>query len=127
MFNGDKPQAPINFNKKSANKKVSEKIMYLHCHTKGCNWQQDDFWHKKYNPFTKVADSFKWLARPRILELDYEEQGMRRIFSWWLLAREICREVRNVYRMKWWTYKAWKKVQDHAVCPRCKLRNWDMD
>jgi len=102
-------------------------MAYLHCHTKGCHWEQDDFWTKRYNPITKTWADIKWLARPRIVEIDKEAYGISPIFSWHALALEVAKEIRCVRRMKWWTYKSWKKNKDSAVCPNCGLRDFDID
>ena len=45
-------------------------MAYLHCHTKGCNWSQDDFYSKSYNPLTKIWSNIKWLWKPRMIEWD---------------------------------------------------------
>lgn len=35
-------------------------MAYLHCHTKNCGWEQDDFWDKEgYNPFKEKDCLFK--------------------------------------------------------------------
>lgn len=46
-------------------------MAYLHCHTKDCNWSQDDFWSKSYNPLTKIWDDIKWLLKPRYIKWDW--------------------------------------------------------
>ena len=61
-------------------------MAYLHCHTEGCEWSQDDFWElfyinkwekrwwKKirlgYNPISKMWDDIKWLWKPKWMKLD---------------------------------------------------------
>jgi hypothetical protein len=102
-------------------------MAYLHCHTKGCRWSQDDFWDKRYNPLTKLWSDIRWLVRPRIMTFGEEAYGRTRIFSWHVLILEIAKEIRNVRRMKWWTLESWKRAKDTAVCPKCGLRNWDID
>jgi len=102
-------------------------MAYLHCHTSGCHWAQDDFWNRKYNPLTKVWTDICWLWKPRMLKHTQEPYGRSRIFSWHALALEVAREVRNVYRMKWWTWESWKRNKNTAACPKCGQRNWDID
>ncbi len=121
-------------------------MAYLHCHTKSCGWSQDDFWTRRYNPFTKLWSDIKWLIRPRIMEMDdwyvddlikytnvllwrfrVEFNGQARVFSWQWLWLEFRREIKSVRRQKWWTWKSWKKERDAAVCPKCGLRDFDID
>jgi len=65
-------------------------MAYLHCHTKGCNWSQDDFWELKfrvhyykwreswwkysfsigYNPISRMWNDIAWLWKPRWMSLD---------------------------------------------------------
>lgn len=45
-------------------------MAYLHCHTKHCNWSQDDFYSSRYNPFTKIWSDVKWLWKPRMIKFD---------------------------------------------------------
>ena len=96
--------------------------MYLHCHTKGCNWEQDDFFTKSYNLKTKILSDVRWLIKPRMIKGD----GYKR-FSWWALFLNIKNDIKVYGMMKWKTYEDWIKVKDTAVCPKCGLRNWDID
>jgi len=102
-------------------------MAYLHCHTKGCHWSQDDFWHRKYNPLTKLWSDIRWLWKPRMMKFDREAYGRLHIFSWHALVLEIAKEAHNVCQMKWWTWESWKRAKDTAVCPKCGQRNWDID
>lgn len=121
-------------------------MAYLHCHTKGCGWSQDDFWAKGYNPLTKTWSDIKWLIRPRMLELDTwlvddltkytgvwmwrfkaEFSGQARVFSWQWLLLELKREIKCIRKQKWWTWESWKKDKATAVCPKCGLRDFDID
>jgi hypothetical protein len=61
------------------------------------------------------------------MRFDKEAYGRPRIFSWYVLILEIAKEIRNARRMKWWTWESWKRAKDTAVCPKCGLRNWDID
>jgi len=83
-------------------------MSYLHCHTKRCRWSQDDFWHLKYNPLTRM-----WTRL--------------RVFGVFSVVTIITDEIKNIRRMKWWTFKQWRRVRNTAVCPKCGLRNFDID
>ena len=119
-------------------------MAYLHCHS--CDWSQDDFYTKRYNPLTKIWDDIKWLWKPKIISLqqdivddlvgythvpvlrwqDSDWSGYR-FFSWNWLLLELVKDIRVAYRTKWWTWKSWKKARDTAVCPKCGDRNFDID
>jgi len=113
-------------------------MAYLHCHS--CDWSQDDFYTKSYNPLSKIWDDIKWTIKPRILSFDYyEPKNMAKtvwtpifykggkVFSWnWMLV-EIERDIRSFLHMKWYTWNKWNKIKDNAVCPKCGTRNFDID
>jgi hypothetical protein len=121
-------------------------MAYLHCHTKNCNWSQDDFYHKGYNPLTKIWDDIKWLWKPRWMSMDKHFIGgietytrvpiycgkRNQVHSWnWLIA-ELVKEFKNLLRQKWWTYDSWKKdwakrTDNFPVCPKCGKQNFDID
>ncbi len=122
-------------------------MSYLHCHTKGCNWCQDDFYSKRYNPFTKIWDDIKWLWKPKKIDMDKfiyddlvkythipvfifkKERTKYIVFSWNWLLLEIVKDIINGFKQKWWTYKSFKKDYDKgkAKCPKCGLKNFDID
>ena len=120
-------------------------MSYLHCHTKNCNWSQDDFYSKTYNPMTKILSDFKWLIKPRMIEFDsmFVEIDAKELmkytkikviffgnkcFSWNWLPLEIVKDIKIALEVKWWTYAKFKKDYDNgAVCPKCGERNFDID
>lgn len=118
-------------------------MAYLHCHS--CDWSQDDFYTKGYNPLTRMKDSIGWTIKPRMLNFDkwmvdeqkkyryipifskVDKKGFANVFSWnWLLI-ELERDITSFLHMKWWTWKKWNKVKHKAVCPKCGDRNFDID
>lgn len=132
-------------------------MSYLHCHTKGCNWSQDDFWDFSFGrhgywtvplPFIKLG----WRYNPFSVFLSYvfTKKGYwfpRRIMhdrncmadygwkrpdphSWWLAWYQFLRIFRSFKRQIWWTEKAFRK--DHklgkAACPNCCSKDeFDID
>jgi hypothetical protein len=118
-----------------------DKTMYLHCHS--CDWSQDDFWSKHYNPMTKIWDDIKWLWKPRIISFDIHTindlkkythvpvftwgKSYQRCFSWNWLILQFVKEYKNAKSQKWRTLKSWNKYKDTAVCPKCKKKNFDID
>jgi hypothetical protein len=123
-------------------------MAYLHCHTKGCNWSQDDFWDWKwegvfrfwrwkhrpfgYNPFSLILEDITEYWFPRFVEFDLyaaKEMGFKtkRIHSWRMLIYNVRRHFRRFFITKWKTWEGWKKARDTAVCPKCGRRNFDID
>lgn len=112
-------------------------MSYLHCHTKGCNWSQDDWWDWKwslkiwkfrcfgYNPISLILDNIRYYGKPRIINTD-NGKGCYSVFSWVLMFKDIRRQFSKFYYQKWWTYKAFKK-DIGAVCPKCGLIDFDID
>ncbi len=101
-------------------------MAYLHCHTKGCGWSQDDFWTWRYNPIRCALDRIKWLWKPRMIEFD-KQVSYGRMFSWHALLLELRKLIHRTWRMRWWTWKAWKRGKVTARCPNCGQRNFDID
>ncbi len=118
-------------------------MAYLHCHS--CDWSQDDFYTRGYNPLTKIWNDIKWTCKPSIIEFDdwivleakthnlipikifKARRGLAKVFSWnWMLI-ELERDIRSFIHTEWWTWDSWKKAKDKAVCPGCGDRNFDID
>jgi len=122
-------------------------MSYLHCHTKNCNWSQDDFWNWKwkgllkfwqwkrrpfgYNPFSLVLEDIAEYWFPRFIRWDSHYAKEMNIpvseFSWFAIVRSIKWNTKRVFTQTWWTYKSWENARDKAVCPKCKQKNWDID
>ncbi len=117
-------------------------MAYLHCHS--CDWAQDDFYSKSYNPTTKIWSDIKWLWKPRIIDLENfivedlikythvpiikKKSGHQyKFFSWNWLLLEIVKDVKLALKQKWWTWESWQKDKKAAVCPKCGDRNFDID
>jgi hypothetical protein len=80
----------------------------------------------KKRTVTKIIDQRK--ANIRMAgALDVFECKETQVFSWSWLLLETVKEGKNFRRMKWWTWKAWKRDKDTAVCPECGARNFDID
>lgn len=95
-------------------------MTYIYC--RECDWQQDDFWGRHYNPITKIWSYLKSYARPRIIYFDFGD-GLYAVFSWWFLTRKIWRElVKNIPNQKWWTYAAFTNDKRRR-CPNCGALN----
>jgi hypothetical protein len=118
-------------------------MAYLHCHTPGCGWAQDDFWDKEgYNPIKfmedqqekflddlfkdKVYSDTEILKEAGILAGEDEEGAYadgRAYVAWQLHARA---EV--IENMAVRTNEEWEKVKDTFLCPGCgKSDGFDID
>lgn len=126
-------------------------MAYLHCHTKGCGWSQDDFWSYNwtwkalkdflllrwqkrsfgYNPFSILLEDIATWIKPRYIEMDSywaKENGYKsnRIHSWKFIPRAFQRYRRVKKNM---LFKTWEEFRDNdnTPCPKCGKANWDID
>jgi hypothetical protein len=119
-------------------------MAYLHCHTEGCGWSQDDFWNLKgfyfwkigYNPlsvFLSYTFGYKGYWKPRRMDHNssvIKDYGWSRRdpHSWYLIWYQLKRMIMKFFEMKWWTQKSWEKANAKgAACPKCGERNFDID
>jgi hypothetical protein len=116
-------------------------MAYLHCHA--CNWAQDDFWTFKlnfgktwlfgYNPISVLIDDIiYYLLKPRIIKWDIwfaKENNFKsnKIHSWNIFLWNIKRNIRRFFKMRWWTWKSWKRARKTATCPKCGKKAFDID
>ena len=110
-------------------------MSYLHCHTKGCGWSQDDFWNWKftlkfwkwnsrpfgYNPLSLIIEDVKMFSYPRFIKCENKKQ-----FSWFVMLSLIKRHIKRLFTQKWWTYESFKR-DVKAVCPKCGKKCFDID
>lgn len=91
--------------------------MFIHCHR--CNWSQDDFWDKSYNPWRFFWRQMfpAWFSRfpnPHCQGVRYRAR---------LIAHDLWHLVNpsRYWRQRWWTYKAWQKAlrNKRGGCPKC--------
>lgn len=121
-------------------------MAYLHCHTKNCNWSQDDFYINRQEN-TAIFGRCEVHIKPRMIKWDrhfvnydaVELQEYTKIkirfnennecFSWSWLILEIVKDLKNAKNMRWWSYKSWKKDMDKgkAKCPKCGKACFDID
>ena len=118
-----------------------EQISYLHCHTQGCDWGQDDFWSEDgYTPLneTLISDYREALFKDRIYfdEWFFKEnpslEGKQDAKGWYCYGPDYAvwglkRKARNIERMFVRTEDEWKQIRATAVCPDCGESNWDID
>ena len=102
--------------------------MYLHCHN--CDWSQDDFWDKGYNPLKSMM---YWeealLEKPNMLfpgELDTKGMTYAQV-----IAKEMQRSAQQILAMEWHTLDEFNKVKEKGgiqQCPKCgSSDHFDMD
>ncbi len=92
--------------------------MYLHCHN--CDWSQDDFWDKSYNPIRYLLDWEENLLEK--FDEDFPgELDTKGMTYGDVIAREVDRAAITIRSMMWYTYEDWKKdkAAGTAKCPNC--------
>ena len=126
-------------------------MAYLHCHTKGCGWSQDDFWNYNwtwkalkdflllrwqkrsfgYNPLSILLEDIATWIKPRYIEMDSywaKENGYEspRIHSWNFIPKAFQRYQRVKRNM---LFKTWEEFRDNdqTPCPKCGKVDWDVD
>ena len=117
-------------------------MAYLHCHTKGCGWSQDDFWDRdRYNPFRQdIIDSMKEKIFLEKVYMDssffkfdatqipafHDEKGCyckgTDLVSW-----DLERIAKNIRNMSVKTSEEWEEIRKIFVCPKCGKRDFDID
>lgn len=90
-------------------------MAFIHCNF--CDWQQDDFWTRRYNPIRRFLTVLNDYWYPRIVHFDKRE-SYGDIFSWQVAILETLRIIRNTHKMEWYTYRAWRESPMRG-CPRC--------
>lgn len=106
-------------------------MAYVHCHS--CDWAQDDFWTKRYNPVSWFfRETLRSYWKPRYIEYDkwfVEELGFEgnHLHSWYMIWRDIKRFPRRLLNQHWWTNDSWNKDPDKWVCPECGKKDLDID
>ena len=106
--------------------------MYLHCHN--CNWSQDDFYGKSYNPAKYLMNWNDSLFRDKIDE-PFTDDGQfikdnGNITTREVIARNYDNYAKRIREMKWITYEAYKKDKEagKAECPKCGSKeHFDID
>lgn len=107
-------------------------MAYLHCHTKNCGWEQDDFYSVDgYNPIMYLKNWMEDLCGDDIDKPFTDDALFLRqngnMTTREVIAREFDKYAKRIREMKWVTYEQWKRDKDSAVCPKCGERNFDID
>jgi len=108
-------------------------MSFLHCHS--CNFLQDDYWDKNYNPVICFQDDLETLLEKNldeVVEMDavwlkengYDENGVtRRDLVLYHLRQIESRIKRMVYR----TPEELKEKNPERRCPKCNKQDLDED
>lgn len=108
-------------------------MSYLHCHA--CDFSQDDFWDKDYNPITfleknytkelltKDLDKIVGFDRNTLKEIGYDKPITYREMYAWELERHGQRIREMVYR----TFEEYKEKNPNRICPKCGKKELDID
>lgn len=116
-------------------------MAFIHCHE--CNWGQDDFWDKRYNPirqFFGVNLPMTW--KPVFVKFDewaLKEMGVKyqpvlvgglrgqgEVHTWRLLWWHFARMLRKFRHQHWWTWGSYQRDKNKK-CPKCGNRGLCID
>ena len=101
--------------------------MYLHCHN--CEWSQDDFWDKGYNPLKYLLDWEQSLLNKADLPFPGEKDTAGMTYAQ-VIAREMKQGADVVLSMKWHTHEDYLKAKEDGtlICPKCgSTEHFDID
>lgn len=110
-------------------------MAYLHCHTEGCEFSQDDFWSEDYNPITFMEKNSKDEL------LTYDLDAKVKFDQYWLdengysdgitrrelIAWEMERKAQRIRNMKYRTFEEYKEKNPEGICPKCGKKDLDID
>ncbi len=109
-------------------------MAYLHCHS--CDFSQDDFWHKGYNPIESIQDWEDLLFSDKFNK-DYgmdrnwkQEIGYgadQEVTGQELLAYEFEKTAKIIRGMKYRTMEEFKEKNPEGICPKCGKKDLDID
>lgn len=106
-------------------------MAYLHCHS--CDWSQDDFYDKGYNPAKYLLDWNEYLFGDKKDQLDKsftdDAEFLRvngNISTREVIAREYENYAKRIREMKWVSYEDFKNDKS-ARCPKCGADDFDID
>jgi len=118
-------------------------MSYLHCHTEGCNWSQDDFWSiGGWNPIrsVKTCDEENLFKEKVYMDKSFFEDVEKfcPIPHWkdekgyytkgqYLEAFHFFQLYKRCMGMDVKTFEEWKEVRKTWKCPKCGQRNPDID
>jgi hypothetical protein len=98
-------------------KKKEEEKMFLSCRT--CNWQQDDYWDKQYNPLRNLLHWEEMLLGKNLDEPFPGESGDTRR-SWRdVIIEEVHRTSAKIYSMEFRTREEFLQRNPEWECPVC--------
>lgn len=99
--------------------------MYLHCHS--CEWEQDDYWNRTYNPFKSLLN---W--EDALLTKDLDTLAFGGIDNGSLTWKEIIiNEIEHakikIQNMRYRTHEEAKSKNKDWTCPICHQKKLDED
>lgn len=108
-------------------------MAYLHCHN--CDWEQDDFWSKTYNPIHCLLDDESDLLNKDLsgdMRMDRNFMKEHGFVGKFVTVREyilfrIEQIKKRIIGMKYRTMEEYKKSNPERICPICKQQNLDID
>ena len=92
-------------------------MSYLHCHN--CQWEQDNFWSKDYNPI----NCLDWVIEMMLFyaeDLDVQSQvSMDRETVREYVIGQLQKSIKKIENMKYRTFEEFKELNPEHKCPKC--------
>lgn len=96
-------------------------MAFVHCHS--CDFSQDDFWSKSYNPIRILLHWEKRLLQDNLDEPFTDDGGFIKehgnISLREFLAKNLENHAQRIRDMKWRTTEEFKKSNPKWICPNC--------
>ena len=97
-------------------------MVYIYC--KKCNWSQDDFWSKNYNPLKSLLDWEEALFSEKMdtqFSTHSEFVARRGILTVREVIAKECEKVSKVIlKMKYRTKEEYERLNPEKKCPYCQ-------
>ena len=108
-------------------------MAYLHCHA--CNWSQDDFWSKTYNPVTCFQDDLEELLTGDLnekIEMDSAWLSDNHLIDHptrrYLILHHLNQLKARIETMVYRTDEEFRTLNAEGRCPNCgKVGGLDID
>jgi predicted nucleic-acid-binding Zn-ribbon protein len=103
------------------NKVRSKQVVFVYC--KNCDWTQDDFWSKDYNPIRSLLTWEEALFGDKIdtqFSKDSEFVARRGIITVRdIIAKDCERVAKTILKMKFRTREEYESLNPEHKCPKC--------
>ncbi len=96
--------------------------MFIYCQS--CDWEQDDYWSKTYNPLRSLLD-WENVLLTRELDKPFHE-GMEDTVRQ-VLCHELKRAITRIENMQYRTPEEKRTKNPEDICPSCGNKTLEID